>query len=95
MANLLAPVANLHECTCTSHLIWGREFTLVISPVGDISPCLCVCGCVGVECVCVCVKYAGVESVCGVCLECVCGGGVYIVQLWCTLYIGCSDGCYN
>ena len=52
MANL--PSSRFKQCTCTSHLIWGREFTLVISPVGDISPtCVCVCGWVWSVYVCV------------------------------------------
>ena len=61
MANLLVPVANLHECTCTSPLIWGREY------VPSISVTLCVY---------MCVEYIGV-CVCIVCMNvcvCVCKG---------------------
>jgi len=78
MANLLTPVANLHSAHVLLTLrIWGREFTLVISPVGDISPCLCVCAWawsvyVWVECVCVCVCVCVRVCVC----VCVCGVGM-------------------
>ena len=88
MANLLAPVANLHSAHVLLTLrILGCEFTLVISPVGESHPaCVCVrgcgvcvggvCVCVGGVCVCVCVCVC-VWSM-HVCVECVCVWSVYV-----------------
>ena len=100
MANLLAPVANLHSAHVLLTLrILGCEFTLVISPVGESHPaCVCVrgcgvcvggvCVCVGGVCVCVCV------CVCGVCMcvwsVCVCGVWMWVWSV-CVLECVCVN----